>query len=150
MFRGVTHLNLDDKGRFAVPAKYRESLAGPNDGQLIMTVDLDRCLLLYPLHEWEKVERALMAQPNMNKMVRRLQRLIVGYASECELSAQGRLSVPPSLREITSLDKQITMVGQNNKFEIWDTATWQSQCDEWLNDDDLAELGEEVLGGFSL
>ena len=91
MFRGVNSLNLDAKGRMAIPSKYRERLLAQSDGQLVVTVDRD-CLLVYPLPDWEVVERKLVKLPSYNPQARRLQRLLMGYATECELDGNGRIT----------------------------------------------------------
>jgi MraZ protein len=135
MFRGVNNLNLDAKGRMAIPARYRDRLLESCGGRLIFTIDVDRCLLLYPLTEWEQIEKALMSRPNMNPQVRRLQRLIVGHATDVEIDAQGRVLVPPTLREYAELQKHAVLVGQGNKFELWDEDVWARQRDAWLEDE---------------
>jgi MraZ protein len=135
MFRGVNNLNLDAKGRMAIPARYRDRLLESCGGRLIFTIDVDRCLLLYPLTEWEQIEKALMSRPNMNPQVRRLQRLIVGHATDVEIDGQGRVLVPPTLREYADLQKHAVLVGQGNKFELWDEEVWARQRDAWLEDE---------------
>jgi len=135
MFRGVNNLNLDAKGRMAIPARYRDRLLESCGGRLIFTIDVDRCLLLYPLTEWEQIEKALMSRPNMNPQVRRLQRLIVGHATDVEIDGQGRVLVPPTLREYAELQKHAVLVGQGNKFELWDEDVWARQRDAWLEDE---------------
>lgn len=136
MFRGVTNLSLDAKGRVAMPARYRDRLMESCGGRLVITIDRDGCLLIYPLPEWERIEQALMARPNMDKQVRRLQRLLLGHATECELDGQGRILVPPPLREFAGLDKRTVLVGQGNKFELWDEARWSAQCSAWLEEEE--------------
>ncbi len=139
MFRGVTSLNLDTKGRMAMPAKYRDRLQDLCGGQLVITVDRDdRCLLVYPLPEWEEIERKLAKLPSLNKQTRRLQRLLIGHATECELDSAGRILLPPKLREYAGLDKQVMLLGQVNKFELWDEQAWSAI---WSNE----EAGEEGL-----
>lgn len=137
MFRGVNHLALDSKGRLAVPTRYRDTLARHCNGQMVLTVnvDHDHCLLLYPLPEWEEIERKLVKLPALNKSARRLQRLLIGHATECELDAAGRILPPPPLREFASLVKDVVLIGQGNKFEIWDEATWNVRRAEWLEQD---------------
>lgn len=132
MFRGVNALNLDTKGRMAMPARYRESLQSQCDGQLIVTVDRDRCLLVYPQPEWEQIERKLSSLPNLGGQTRRLQRLLIGYASECGMDGNGRILLPPPLREFAALEKRVMLIGQGNKFELWDEHTWNERCEEWL------------------
>ena len=133
MFRGVTTLNLDAKGRMAMPSKYRERLLAQSDGQLVVTVDLsDPCLLLYPLSEWEDIERKLVRLGNLDPRARRLQRLLIGHATEVELDSNGRILLPPPLREFAQLDKRIALTGQGKKFEIWNERVWQEQRESWL------------------
>ena len=128
MLRGVSQVSLDAKGRFAVPQRYRDALGAGDehsaDTRLVMTADPSRCLLLYPAAEWLPIEQKLMALSSFNASTRALQRLIVGHADDVEMDAAGRLLVPPALREYASLDKRIVLVGQGNKFEIWDESRW--------------------------
>jgi len=146
LFRGVSTLNLDAKGRLAIPSKYRDRIQSQADGQLVVTVDRDHCLLLYPLPEWEVIERKLVRLPTLNKQARRLQRLLIGHATEVELDGNGRILLPPPLREFAELDKKVVMIGQGNKFEIWNDARWQERRDTWLNeaDEDDVELHQEL------
>jgi len=127
LLRGVSQISLDAKGRFAVPQRHREALAGGNGHEgtrLVVTADPTRCLLLYTLAEWEPIEKKLMALSSFNASTRALQRLVVGHADDVEMDASGRLLIPPALRQYAGLDKQIVLVGQGNKFEIWDDARW--------------------------
>ena len=132
MFRGATTVTLDAKGRVAVPTRYRERIQERCDGHMVATVDRDYCLLLYPLPDWEEIERRLVRLPSLNRQARRLQRLMVGYASELDLDSHGRLLLPRELREFATLDRQAILIGQGNKFELWDEARWNERRDEWL------------------
>jgi len=132
VFRGVSEINLDDKGRLAIPTKYRAELAECCESQLVVTVGLDRCLLLYPLPEFEEIERKLVKLPSLNSQAKRLQRLLLGHATECELDGQGRFLVPEPLRRFATLQKKVAMVGQGNKFEIWDDETWRQARELWI------------------
>jgi MraZ protein len=136
VFRGVSQLSLDAKGRMAMPARHRERLVECCGGQLVITVDPDRCLLLYPLPEWEEIERKLNRLPNLNKQARRLQRLLIGHATESELDGSGRILLPPPLRDFAGLDKQVVLIGQLNKFELWDETTWSERREAWLAEQD--------------
>lgn len=138
LFRGVNTISLDAKGRMAMPARYRDRFMETCDGQLVITVDRDHCLLLYPLPEWEEIERKLVRLPSLNKQARRLQRLLIGHATECELDSHGRILLPPPLREFAHLDKHLVLIGQGNKFELWDEKIWNEQREAWL-----AEEGQE-------
>ncbi len=126
IFRGVTQLVLDAKGRLAIPAKHRDALAAGDTGRLVLTADPSRCLLLYPLAAWEPIQARLMALSSFNEKIRGLQRLIVGHADDVEIDAAGRILVPPALRRFASLDKHVVLVGQGQKFELWDEAQWQN------------------------
>ena len=99
MFRGATKVTLDAKGRLAIPTRYRERLASRCDGQLVATVDRDYCLLIYPQPDWEEIERKLVRLPSLNKQARRLQRLMVGYATEIEIDGHGRILLSRELRD---------------------------------------------------
>lgn len=134
IFRGINNLALDTKGRMAMPARYRERLMDTCGGRLVVTVDRDRCLLVYPLHEWEIIESQLVNLPSLNKQARLLQRLLIGHATEMELDSQGRILIPPMLRDYAQLDKKIVLIGQGKKFEIWDEQSWNDNQDGWLTD----------------
>ena len=132
MFRGVTHINLDAKGRIAFPSRYRERLGALCDGNLVVTVDRDHCLLVYPLPEWEHIEQKLVRLPSLNRSARRLQRLLIGHATECQLDGSGRILLSQPLRDFAGLDKKTVLIGQGNKFELWDEIAWTQRRDEWL------------------
>ena len=133
MFRGVHHLSIDAKGRLAMPARHRERLHTLCEGHLIATIDAQsRCLLIYPLPTWEELEREIQQLPTLNPVVRRFQRLLIGYASDLECDTSGRLLMPPALREYARLDKRAVLVGQGNKMELWDEDTWLAERDKWL------------------
>jgi len=130
VFRGVTQLALDAKGRLAIPAKHRDALAGSPESAnraLIVTADPSRCLLVYPRATWEPIQARLMALSSFNEQIRGLQRLLVGHADEVEMDGTGRILVPPPLRQYAGLDHRVVLVGQGNKFELWDEAKWQEQ-----------------------
>ncbi len=124
MFRGVNPLSLDGKGRLSLPVKYRQHLLDTAGGQLVLTIDRDRCLLLYPLPGWEEVERKLIQLSSTNQRARALKRLLLGHAEECCLDASGRILLPAPLREFANLEKRVVLVGQGNKFEIWNEQAW--------------------------
>lgn len=130
MFRGVAQLNLDSKGRLAVPSRYRDALAARCDGRLVITADTDRCLLVYPLPDWEPIEQRLMALSSFNARIRELQRRLVGYAEDVAMDATGRILVPPALRQFAQLDKSVVLVGQGNKFELWDKHNWDQRMEQ--------------------
>ena len=127
MFRGVTALALDAKGRLAIPARHREVLAPNGTGNLVLTADPSRCLLLYPRDAWEPLQARLMSLSSFDPKIRGLQRLLVGHADDVEVDAAGRILVPPELRRYASLDRRVVLVGQGRKLELWDEAQWEVQ-----------------------
>lgn len=154
MFRGISSINLDAKGRVAIPTRYREELQESYDSQLVVTVAVNEkcvgesgCLWLYPLAEWEKLEQTISKLSTLNKMAGKLRRFLIGNASECEMDNQGRLLLPEKLREFAGIDKKIILIGQLNKFELWNELAWQSKEREWLTDEDTEGL--EELGALS-
>ena len=130
MFRGANAISLDAKGRLAMPSRYRDELVARCAGQLIVTIDaIDPCLCVYPLAEWELIEAKLRELPSLREESRRLQRLLIGNAVDIELDVNGRFLVPPRLREYARLDKHAMLVGQLNKFPLWDEAAWSAVAD---------------------
>jgi len=148
VFRGVAQLNLDSKGRLAVPARYREALMVRCEGRLVITADSDKCLLLYPLPEWEPIQQKLMGLSSFNPRIRDLQRRLIGYAEDVAMDSAGRLLVSPALREFAELAKNVVLVGQGNKFELWDAEKWQEVLERGAGFSD-GDLPPE-LEGFSL
>ena len=126
-FRGVTQLVLDAKGRLAIPARHRDGLAGNGDASLVVTADPSGCLLVYPHSVWEPIETRLMALSSFDTRIRGLQRLLVGHAESVEIDAAGRILLSPALRQYARLERQVVLVGQGRKFEVWDEAKWQAQ-----------------------
>ena len=131
-FRGINNIAVDAKGRMAMPARYRERLLDGCGGRLVVTVDQDHCLLVYPLPEWEVIEEKLINLPSLNKQSRLLQRLLIGYATDLEMDAQGRILLPAMLREYAGLKKKAVIIGQGKKLEIWDEDSWVASQEEWV------------------
>lgn len=133
VFRGISNLNIDSKGRVAIPTKYRDEIK-PEDsghnGQMVLTVDhADRCLVLYPMEYWLDTEEKLMGMPNLDDDVRMIKRLILGHATDVEMDGQGRIMLPALLREYSNMNKKLVMIGQGNKFELWDEESWNDGCE---------------------
>jgi len=151
MFRGLNKINLDAKGRITIPVRYKDSLSNLSSNLLICTIDQDHCLLLYPLKIWISIEKKIMKLPTLNPISRRLQRLMVGHAAELEMDSSGRILIPKELREFAKLTKKAMLVGQGNKFEIWNYDNWSVGREKWMitKEEDLSELPIE-LGTLSL
>jgi len=151
VFRGVANLNLDSKGRIAMPTRHREPLMELCGGRMVVTVDPDRCLLIYPFPEWVEIERKLNRLSNLNPRTRDLQRLLVGHATESDMDGQGRMLVAPALRRFADLEKKVVLIGQFNKFELWDEARWEAKCEAWRSGEGLTGEGlPEDLANLSL
>jgi|TARA_B110000881_G_C18208384_1_gene333085 MraZ protein len=138
---------MDAKGRIALPVKQRELLQAFCGGQLVVTIDIQsRSLMVYPLSTWESIERELQDLPAMNPDVRRVQRLLIGYASDLEFDGSGRVLLPQSLRDYASLEKKLVLVGQGKKLELWSEEVWLSERDKWLEEAiDVSVMPEELL-----
>ncbi|MEY3005872.1 MAG: transcriptional regulator MraZ [Pseudomonadota bacterium] len=147
MFRGVHHINMDAKGRLAIPAKHREPLLVHCQGAVVITIDTQvHCLALYPLPEWEGIQKQIQALPALKPAVKRFQRLTLGYATDLDMDGNGRLLLPAPLREYAGLDKKLVLVGQGNKLEIWSEDAWLAERDQALLETGAeAELPDELM-----
>lgn len=147
MFRGVQHINMDAKGRLAMPARQREPLLSACAGQVVITIDTQAaCLVIYPLPEWERIEKDIQGLPTLKPAVKRFQRLVLGYATELELDGNGRLLLPQSLRDHAQLGKGVVLVGQGNKMELWSEELWMAERERALQDSSSgAELPDELM-----
>src|SRR3990167_6686792 len=152
MFRGINSIILDNKGRLSLPARYRDALLVAERTQLVATIDTEEtCLLLYPALEWSAIEAKLQNLPSFNPIVRRIQRLLIGHATDLELDSNGRFLLPNILREYAQLDKKIVLIGQSNKFEIWNEMLWAKKRKQWLEEESLGKnQAPEAMQDFSL
>ena len=137
---------LDAKGRMAMPARYREQLVKSCSGHLVVTIDTNhRCLLLYPLPEWEQIERQIESLSSFDPMSQRVKHLLIGHANDLELDNSGRILLPQELRLYAQLEKHVCLIGQGKKLEIWDQDSWTDQRDHWLTDNTTeGELPEKL------
>ena len=139
MFQGAAALNLDAKGRMAIPARHRELLDSLSGGRLVLTAHPHHCLLLYPQPAWEPIRDKILAAPSLESQSAMLRRLLVGFATETVIDSAGRLLVAPELRNYASLEKEVWLVGQGGYFEIWSDAGWKTQQDA------IFALGDKLL-----
>lgn len=146
MFRGVQHINMDAKGRMAIPARQRDSLNESASGHIVITIDTQSpCLVIYPLPEWERIEEQVQALPTLDPAVKRFQRLFLGYATDIELDGSGRALITPALREYAQLDKKVVLVGQGRKLELWSEALWLAERDAALAGEADGALPAELM-----
>ena len=127
VFLGQFQHTIDSKGRVSIPVKFRELLAERYEETLIVTTDLDQCLVAYPVEEWHIIEEKAKTLPMMQKEVKDWLRVFYSRAVECSLDRQGRILVPPSLRDHAKLNRHIMFLGMFNKIEIWDQKRWKEK-----------------------
>ncbi len=146
MARGSNSVSVDAKGRIAIPTKHREDLLRLSGGRMVVTISPnDRCLWLYTLTEWEAVERKLVSLPTLNPQARKLKRMLIGHADDCEMDGNGRILISAPLREFASLSKKAMLIGQGDKFEIWDEQHWSAHRDSILEEElDESDLPAEL------
>lgn len=135
MYRGISQLKTDGKGRVALPTRYREELLGRCQGSLVITINntSKHCLWLYPLDEWERVEEKVNALSSFKQQHIDLKRYFIGHACDVDMDKTGRILIPTSLREFARIDRQTYFVGQGNKFELWSDKDWEASCENWLS-----------------
>jgi|AntRauTorcE11898_2_1112593.scaffolds.fasta_scaffold00509_2 MraZ protein len=145
-FLGSHAINMDAKGRLAIPSKLREELVRLCGGRIVLTANADEehCLLLYPEPEWEALRPKVEALPTMSKAVRRLQRLVLGNAAPMELDGNGRILVPPTLRNHAHLEKKLMLVGLGKKLELWSEERWFDWLDESSGDEEMPPEMEKL------
>ena len=147
MLRGASVINLDTKGRLAIPGRYRDALTDRCDGRLVITVNntKERCLWMYPMDEWEQVERKVAALPDFNTDHQRIKRFLIGYASDTEMDKNGRVLLPAPLREFAKISKAVYLLGQSNKFELWSEEQWIAKRNQWLEEEvDMERVSVEM------
>ena len=127
MFQGASELNLDVKGRMAVPMKHREPLSLPSQGKLILTAHREGCLLMYPLAHWEPIRDKVMKFPALDPAAAVWKRLLIGFAEEHVLDGNGRVLLSPELRKFASIERLVMFIGQGTYFEIWNASAWDAQ-----------------------
>jgi len=151
VFRGISNLNLDAKGRLAVPTKYRDEITSDFKGQMILTVDYGvRCLVLYPMSKWVETEQNILSLPNLSEAAREIKRLVIGHASDVEMDGQGRIMLASPLRDYAGMEKKLIMIGQGDKFVLWDEDSWKVGCDNMRESAPINIQNDESLKGLSI
>jgi MraZ protein len=129
VFQGASRVNLDAKGRMAVPTRIRDPLTQGGTVKLVLTAHPDGCLLLYPTPAWEPIRAQVMAFPSLDRRFSLWKRLLVGFAQDVELDTAARLLISPELREFAHITRAVMLVGQGSHFEIWDLEAWNAQLE---------------------
>ena len=150
MFFGETAINLDAKGRLAVPMRYRDDIAEQCGNRMVLTYSAfdSGSLWLQSEKTWERVRDDVMALPSFNSRHRSLQRRLVGSATAVEPDGSSRILLPPSLRQVAGLEKRVVMLGMGNRFEIWNENTLNSKRAE--EDSILDEQASEEMSRLVL
>ena len=144
MFMGEYNHSIDAKGRMIVPAKFREQLGN----EFVVTKGLDGCLFVYSNEEWHRIEENLRDKPLTSREARKFMRFFFAGAATCELDKQGRILLPPVLREYANLQKDVVLVGVLSRVEIWDKDRWQENT---YDEDEMDEIAEHMADlGFSI
>ena len=143
MFRGSSFHTVDPKGRVIIPAKFREVVRAKNS-EGIMVSKMDKCLVAYPLAEWDKVESKILALAERSEWMRRFRRTFIGSANECLFDKQERILIRPELRSYAGLEKDIVLVGVLDHFEIWSRDNWDKENEEIENDMKREEVRNEI------
>lgn len=126
---------MDAKGRIALPTRFRELVHSSCSGRLVITIDMDqKCLSIYPLPEWETLERQISDLPSLDPLALRMKRLLIGHATDVDLDSSDRLLVPPPLRQFAELDKKVVLIGLGKKLELWSESEWEEGRSTWLQD----------------
>jgi MraZ protein len=150
VFRGITNLNLDAKGRLAMPTRHREAFAR-DENQLILTIDTqEHCLLIYPLSTWLDIEKQIDALPSFNKTANRIKRMLIGHATQLEFDSASRIVIPPALRAHARLEKPAVLVGQGKKLELWSQELWTEMTEDFLESADEDEELPAAMETLSL
>jgi MraZ protein len=130
----------------AMPARYREHFTYRSSGSLVVTIDTNhRCLLLYPLEEWEQIERQIESLSSFDANSQRVKHLLIGHANDLELDGSGRILLPQELRLYADLEKHVCLIGQGKKLEIWSQNNWVEQREKWLSESSAeADLSDKL------
>ena len=136
MFKGIHNINLDGKGRLTIPTKYRNTITDQSNGSMVVTMDTEeKCLLLYPSTIWATIEKKINNLPSFSKNHRRIQRILIGHAEDLDIDSAGRILLSKPLRLAADMTKKITLIGQGQKFEIWNEDTWNTKVNNWRSEE---------------
>lgn len=144
MFRGLHDHTIDPKGRVSLPVRFRELLSGQGDDRLIVTTAIDPCLVAYPVAEWSAFEERLSKLPQFDPNVLKLKRIYVAAATECLIDKQGRVMIPPELREYAGITKDVIFAGMVKTVELWSKDRWQENGR--LSREEAADVGKALAG----
>lgn len=149
MFRGSDAITIDEKGRFAIPARYRQTLRDACAGQMVVTAHhKDPCLLIYTLPRWREFEERLLSRGGFNPEIREMQRMFMSRARDIEMDKQGRLLLPQLLKEKLNAQGKAVLIGMGQTFELWDEATWEAEDSRIVDAMAVGAEGGELPAGL--
>jgi len=124
-FSGKYYYTVDPKGRIIIPAPFREIITSNYSSKLYITnAPFDKCLFIYPMEEWNKLQEQIRTKPKSDEAIRFFLRRVIASATETEMDRQGRILVPIALREDASINSNVVMAGQIERIELWDRNEW--------------------------
>ena len=148
MFRGRYEHTMTDKGRVSIPAKFREICREKYGDETFVITNFDKCLVAYPLKEWNEIERKVSELPQFKQEVISFLRYLMGGAVDCPLDGQGRVLIPQSLRNHARIDKELIMIGMLTRIEIWSREVWEEE--EQARAYDEFKKSRDILAGQGL
>lgn len=143
MFLSQYHHTIDTKGRLSIPGKYRDALAQRASDVLIVTRDPEQCLAILPLDEYKRRAAKVQAIPDTARVSKDYRRFVHGDAVDCSLDRQGRILIPPGLRQYAGLERDVMLVGLNDYFEAWSLVRWRAKSEQLTRDVD------QIMGAIS-
>ena len=143
MFRGSSNHTLDPKGRIIIPARFRDVIKASSQDRVMIT-RMDNCLFGYMIYEWAQFETKILQNPQKSDALRRFQRVFIGSAHDCRCDNQGRVLIPPSLKDYAGLEKDVVLVGALNRFEIWAKDRWEVETGQVETDLEDEQVRQEI------
>lgn len=143
MFRGSSTHKIDPKGRISIPSRFRSVLDRHTSAGLMLS-RMDASLVAYTYDEWENIEERILSLAQKDDKMRRFRRVFIGGAHDCPLDRQGRILIPPSLRQYAELEKDVVLVGVLDHFEIWSEGNWMAENDQLEEDMKLEDVRAEI------
>ncbi|MGH2575291.1 MAG: division/cell wall cluster transcriptional repressor MraZ [Ignavibacteria bacterium] len=148
MFQGHANINLDDKGRIIIPSKFRKHISSEANSLMHVTLGRDNCLWLYPSNEWTKLVKRLLKLNAYTKDVIAMQRQILYFAEECSIDSQHRILIPQNLLQKVEIKKEILIIGQLDRIELWNQKTYEKYLKE--NKETYEDVMDKVMSSASL
>lgn len=148
MFRGKYEHTVTNTGRVSIPSKFREVCRDKYSEESFVITNFDRCLVAYPLKEWNEIEKKISTLPQFRQDVISFMRYLMGGAVDCHLDGQGRVLIPQLLRNNAKINKEVVMIGMLKKIEIWAKEVWEQE--ESISSYEQFKKSREILAEHGL